>query len=169
MHDNPLERSALILNASFETIGTVSVQRAIILILSGRAEYVESDEELEVHSPSITFPLPVVIRLITYVKLPYRTVGLSRKAVFARDGMKCVYCGATDSLTLDHLLPRSLGGMTEWSNLVTACADDNKKKSNRTLEELGWQYPDPLPHQPLGNAWRIGFSRKIDPRWEPYL
>lgn len=170
MQDNPFYHNCLILNASFEAIGTVSIQRSLTLILTGRAEYVESDETLEIRSPSIVFPLPVVIRLITFVKLPYTNIGLSRKSVFMRDGMRCTYCGtATETLTVDHVVPRSLGGEHKWTNVTTACITDNQRKGNKTLEELGWTL-DPLPRQPSGVAWRVrGSQRNIDPRWEPYL
>ena len=88
-----------------------------------------------------TFTWPHVIRLVQYVRVP-RAVQrkISRRALFARDGWRCVYCGtSTGRLTLDHVVPRSRGGESTWENVVTACAPCNLKKGSRTLEESGLQ------------------------------
>jgi 5-methylcytosine-specific restriction endonuclease McrA len=80
-----------------------------------------------------------VIRLVTYVRVP-RAIKrrISRRALFARDGWRCVYCGSTASrLTLDHVLPRSRGGESSWENVVTACSPCNLRKGDRLLDEAG--------------------------------
>ena len=88
---------------------------------------------------------PHVIRLLQYVRVP-RAVKrrISRRALFARDGWKCVYCGtAAGRLTLDHVIPRSKGGDSVWENVVTACAPCNLRKGDRLLEEVGDVAPSP--------------------------
>src|SRR5919112_239114 len=93
----------------------------------------------QLHSATDTFAWPHVIRLVAYVRVP-RAVQrkISRRALFARDGWRCVYCGTTAGrLTLDHVIPRSRGGESVWENVVTACAPCNLRKGNRLLEESG--------------------------------
>jgi 5-methylcytosine-specific restriction endonuclease McrA len=165
-----LGNSTLVLNASYEALTIISVQRALILLLSDKAEYVEADEATALRGPSTAFPMPVVIRLLKYVKIPHsKTVGLSRRSIIARDQRRCVYCGKSDvPLTIDHIVPRSRGGEWSWTNLVASCFSDNNKKGNRTAEEMGWEIV-PKPKAPVGTAWRIVGQRRPDPRWLPYL
>ena len=79
-----------------------------------------------------------MIRLVQYVRVP-RTLQrkISRRALFARDGWRCVYCGTTTGrLTLDHVVPRSRGGDSVWENVVTSCAPCNMRKGNRLPDEV---------------------------------
>ena len=97
----------LVLNATYEPLGVVSERRALILVLNERATSVEdSDRILTYARGSIT--LPSVIKLNKFVKIPYRhAVPLSRRAIFARDNNRCVYCGVT-ATSIDHVIPRSI-------------------------------------------------------------
>ena len=112
-------RRTLVLNATYEPLGVVSDRRALILVLNNRATTVE-ESEIELHYATGSFILPAVIRLHKFVKIPYRhTVPLSRRAIFARDGGRCVYCTAT-ATSIDHVIPRSRGGDHAWDNVVSA-------------------------------------------------
>jgi 5-methylcytosine-specific restriction endonuclease McrA len=108
------------------------------MVITGRAEQVESDG-ITIHSFSSQFPCPTVIRLNRFVKIPrWGTVPFNKKNVLRRDRKKCQYCGETNvELTIDHIVPRSIGGVTTWLNVVAACKKCNYKKSNRTLERSG--------------------------------
>ena len=108
----------LVLNATYEPLGVVSERRALILVLNQRASTVEdSDRILTYARGSIT--LPAVIKLNKFVKIPYRhAVPLSRRAIFARDNNRCVYCGVT-ATSIDHVIPRSRGGGHNWENVVS--------------------------------------------------
>src|SRR2546423_1040491 len=131
-------QQVLVLNASYEPLNVCTVRRAHVLVFKGKAEVIEQLAH-PLHSATSTFPWPHVIRLVQYVRVP-RTVKrkISRRAVFARDGWRCVYCGTGNGrLTLDHVVPRSRGGESIWENVVTSCATCNHKKGNRTLEESG--------------------------------
>ena len=110
--------------------------------------------------------MPVVVRLARFVKVPYRaTVPLTRKAVFARDGGRCVYCGAA-ATSLDHVVPKSRGGPHTWENVVSACSRCNHVKADRGIAELGWRLRA-VPTAPSGAAWRVVGARRVDPRWRP--
>lgn len=115
-------------------------------------QMVEVDPGEFVCSPSLKIKVPRVIVLMFYDKLPRREVRFSRKNIFERDNYTCQYCGIKpptktqalkwmekNQLNLDHIVPRSRGGKTLWSNIVTACYKCNSKKGNSTLEELGWK------------------------------
>lgn len=112
--------------------------------------------------------LPSVIKLVKFVRIPYRhSVPLSRRALFARDGGKCVYCQAP-ATSIDHVIPRSRGGGHNWENVVSACHKCNHHKADKTLKEIGWKLRT-LPREPAGAAWRILGSGKPDSRWITYL
>ena len=161
------ESSALVLNATYEPLCVVSRRRAAVLVLSAKAVPVAAGDGV-LHSSRTTVPVPAVVRLSRYVRVPYRpSVPLTRKAVFARDGGRCVYCGAA-ATSLDHVVPKSRGGAHAWENVVSACGRCNHVKADRGIAELGWRLRT-SPAAPQGAAWRVLGSRRMDPRWAPYL
>src|SRR2546423_9550312 len=144
--------TALVLNQTYEPLCVVSVRRAAILILAGKAVCV-ADGDGVLHSAGEALPVPLVIRLARYVRVPCRThIGLSRRAIFARDGWRCAYCKGPAE-TIDHVIPRSRGGRHAWENVVAACARCNHTKSDKTPAELGWRLHC-TPAAPKGLAWR---------------
>ncbi len=131
-------QQVLVLNASYEPLNVCSVRRAHVLVWKGKAEVLESLPK-GLRSASDTYVWPHVIRLVQYVRVP-RAIQrkISRRALFARDGWRCVYCGTSSGrLTLDHVIPRSKGGESIWENVVTACAPCNLRKGDRLLEDSG--------------------------------
>lgn len=122
----------LVLNASYEPLNITSWRRAVVLLLKGKAEQLEYKGR-EIYSD---FPLPTVIRLRYYVRVPYKEIPLTRRNVLERDRHICQYCRAKgDQLTIDHVIPRSRGGGDTWENLVGACVRCNVRKGNRTPKE----------------------------------
>ena len=162
-----LMSQALVLNATYEPLGVVTERRALILVLNYRATMVE-DSGTVLHFAGGQVSLPSVIRLNKFVRVPYRnSVPLSRRAIFARDGGKCVYCTAP-ATSIDHVVPRSRGGGHNWENVVSACHRCNHIKADRHLKELGWRIRS-VPREPSGAAWRVLGSGRADERWLPYL
>jgi 5-methylcytosine-specific restriction endonuclease McrA len=162
-------QQVLVLNASYEPLNVCSVRRAHVLVFKGKAEVIE-ELGVPLHSASSTFPWPHVIRLITYVRVP-RAVQrkISRRALFARDGWRCVYCGTGGGrLTLDHVVPRSRGGESVWENVVTACAPCNHRKGNRTLEEARMELIR-VPKAPAPVLFIHLAAARIPTGWQPYL
>ena len=158
---------ALVLNASYEPLCVVSGRRAAVLVLTAKAVPVAAGDAV-LHSERAALAVPVVVRLARFVKVPYRaTVPLTRKAVFARDGGRCVYCGAA-ATSLDHVVPKSRGGPHTWDNVVSACGRCNHVKADRDIAQLGWRLRS-KPTAPTGSAWRVVGARRVDPRWRPYL
>ena len=157
----------LLLNATYEPLCVVSCRRAVVLVLTEKAVPVD-DGDGAFHSVTTAVRVPAVVRLTRYVRVPYRAqVPLTRRAVFARDGGRCVYCGAT-ATSLDHVVPRSRGGSHTWDNVVASCARCNHTKADRAIGELGWRLRT-APRAPSGTAWRVLGFRAPDPRWQAYL
>ena len=130
----------LVLNATYEPINVCTVRRAAILLLKSKAELLEH-AQWELRSEHTAMPRPVVIRLVSYVKVPRDTHRrkITRRAVFARDGWACQYCGSRSNLTVDHVIPRSKGGSSSWDNIVASCAPCNRRKGNTLLRQSGMQ------------------------------
>lgn len=155
------------LNASYEPLCVVSARRAILLLLDGKAEMISAGRG-QFRSERMALPEPSVVRLSYFVKVPYRArVALNRRAVFARDGHRCQYCGASAE-NIDHVIPRSRGGTHTWDNVVAACRPCNTRKEDRLLHEtnLRLRRPPALPRDRLFVLVATGGSR---PDWEPYL
>ena len=160
-------RQSLVLNATYEPLGVVSDRRALILVLNNRAITVQESEHALKH-PGGEVVLPAVIRLTKYIRVPYRhAVPLTRRAIFARDGGRCVYCDAP-ATSIDHVMPRSRGGSHAWENVVSACHRCNHVKADRMLKDLGWRMRN-KPIEPAGAAWRILGSGRAEPTWVQYL
>ncbi len=158
---------ALVLNASYEPLSVISTRRALLLLLDAKAELVTSTGH-ELHSVSRTFPEPSVVRLVNFVKVPYRArVALNRRAVFLRDGHRCQYCGATAE-NIDHVIPRSRGGAHTWDNVVAACRPCNARKEDRFLHETHMRLRR-TPQAPAGRAWVLFAMGGARPDWDQYL
>lgn len=161
-------RKVLILNQDYSALTICSVKKAFILIYLNKAELVSQADGMALRTVSLAYPMPSIIRLFSYVSLPYKGVMLSRQNVFKRDGHTCQYCGATKDLTLDHVIPRSRGGRSHWNNLVSACKRCNSRKGDRTPEEADM----PLKKQPFKPSFVMflrDFSDHPEKDWEPYL
>ena len=160
----------LVLNATYEPLSVISVPRALHLLLAKKAELVENSDRT-IHSATVTMPVPTVIRLHYYVKIPHNLpLPLSRRALLMRDDYTCQYCGTQpgkEHLTMDHILPRSRGGKTEWENMATACAPCNRKKGNRTPEEAHMKLRKP-PTRP--RFWSVALmAGPNNDVWKKYL
>jgi 5-methylcytosine-specific restriction endonuclease McrA len=139
-------------------------------VLKSKAEIVERGDG-RLRSERMALERPVVIRLITYVRVP-RDVHrrkITRKAVLARDAWTCQYCGTRKpGLTVDHVIPRSRGGESSWENIVASCAPCNRKKGNRLPREIS-MHPSSRPKPPGPNVFIRIASPRVPLAWEPYL
>jgi 5-methylcytosine-specific restriction endonuclease McrA len=159
----------LVLNATYEPINVCTVRRAVVLLLKDKAEVIEHGD-WELHSASASLTRPVVIRLVSYVRIPRDTHRrkITRRAVFARDNWTCQYCGARSNLTVDHVIPRSKGGSSNWDNIVASCAPCNRRKGDLPLRQVGMQLQRP-PRTPSATVFIHVASPTIPPAWMQYL
>lgn len=183
-----LQERALVLNSYWTAVGTTSVRKALCLLYRSAARAVhpadstvhdfESWASLEVHDgePCIRavryrIRVPEILLLSEYDRVPRRKVTFSRRNVYRRDRNICQYCGARpplEDLTVDHVLPRSRGGRTNWTNCVLSCVKCNRRKSNRTLTEAGVR----LIREPREPTWSPCLSiphGQQKESWAPYI
>lgn len=140
-----------------------------MLLFLRKAELLEASNGKVIRSVSLTMPFPSVVRLSSFVRIPYKKIILSRKNILRRDGHRCQYCGRGDvPLTLDHIHPRSKGGEDSWENLVAACVKCNNKKGDGTPEEAGMPLLR-IPMKPNHVTFLRHFVGNLDDRWKPYL
>jgi len=162
----------LVLNASYEPINVCAARRAIVLVLKGVAMTEEINGHF-LHSARLAIRIPSVIRLLEYRRIPHQTRALSRKNILLRDRNSCQYCGTvlpSSELTLDHVIPRSRGGLSTWENLVACCHVCNRRKGNQLAPEANMK----LLREP--RAFSLHTSRHImrlmghsDSKWRKYL
>jgi 5-methylcytosine-specific restriction endonuclease McrA len=134
----PVMERTLVLNATYEPLTFIPVRRAVVLLLREKAEVVEANVERRLRSERFSMPTPLVIRLVTFIKIPQRfNFPFTRRGVLNRDNHTCQYCGAAGPLTVDHVVPVSRGGATSWDNCVACCAACNARKGDRTPDEAG--------------------------------
>ncbi|MDA0834178.1 MAG: HNH endonuclease [Planctomycetota bacterium] len=171
-----LNRPTLVLNRNWQPVGVSSVTRALVKVWNETARIVDPDDyqlytwadwaklrpdegEPRIETQRFALRVPEVVTLTNYDRVPVNVVTFSRRNVFKRDGYTCQYCGkqpGSEELTIDHVVPRSLGGETNWENCVLACIDCNAMKANRTPEQARMPLLGRRPVRPL---WRPLYGR----------
>jgi 5-methylcytosine-specific restriction endonuclease McrA len=171
-----LERSTLVLNRHWQPVHVTTVVRSLVMLWNDSARVVEPEEyriytwpewaELEASpdDPCIRtargrLRAPEVINLTRYDRMPATAVAFSRRNVAKRDHHTCQYCGAQpgwDQITIDHVLPRSRGGASSWTNCVAACVACNAEKADRTPEQAGMR----LRKTPVRPLWKPLFAAR---------
>ena len=164
-----LNEPVLILNVNFEPLHVCNTKRALSLILSGKAEIILNGRGT-IRSPSAEFELPSIIKLQYMVKRPRPSVSLSKREILRRDNYICQYCGRKSShLTIDHIVPRHMGGPHSWLNLVAACSPCNRRKGGRTPEQANMSLLR-APFEPSPSAaYRFGRHLEHHEEWVPFV
>lgn len=183
-----LNSKVLVLNRSYLPVHVTSVKRAFALLYQGVAKAVDEqyhtfdfdswrDLALELHHERVgvvggVVRVPRVLILIAYERVPKRHVRFSRFNIYTRDGNTCQYCGKRFlrvDLNLDHVVPRSRGGISSWENIVCSCHVCNRHKGGRTPEEAGMK----LIRKPRRPEWTPfnfeTFGLRRYKEWRPFL
>jgi 5-methylcytosine-specific restriction endonuclease McrA len=165
-----LDRPTLILNRNWQPVGVNTVARALVKVFSEAARIVDptdfrlytwedwarlrpADGEPFIRTQRLVLRVPEVAVLTSYDRIPANAVTFSRRNVFKRDRFTCQYCGrqpGSEELTIDHVIPRALGGLSTWENCVLACIDCNRVKADRTPEQAGMV----LRRKPVRPMWK---------------
>ena len=159
------------LDSSFRPVQIIDSYDAFSMIYMKRANLVEAYEGEFLYSTHDKWPLPSVISLNRYVKIPKITLTCNRKNVFWRDKNTCQYCAKVfpyQELTMDHVTPRSKGGPKSWENIVTSCIKCNQKKGSRTPEEANMALKR-MPKRPNRLHYFYKFVNEKQVEWRPYL
>ena len=188
------KRKCLVLNKGWSPVGTVPLQKAIVMLFSSykngdpKARIIETESyqtftwddwsklkphssDEAIHSANVAFRIPEVVLLTRYDKLPKPRLHFSRRTLYKRDNLTCQYCGdqpGSAELTIDHVLPRAQGGGTSWENCVLACVSCNSRKANRTPKQANMT----LAKQPVKPRMSVlsnfGSLKKVK-SWEAFL
>ena len=163
-----LNRRVLVLNQSYEPIMVLGAKRAIILVLSKKVEAIENYREI-IHSSYLSLPLPSVIKLREYARIRRKEIVLSRKNILKRDNHECQYCLIRSvPMTIDHIIPKQLGGEDTWDNLVAACVPCNTRKGNKTTKEARMDLKKKV-RKPTTVLHLQTFVKQFQGSWRPYL
>lgn len=165
----------LVLNPGYEPVARVPWQRAITLLFLGKVEVVDVYEDRHVRAVTFALKMPSVVRLLRALRRGRKVVRFSRENVYTRDHGRCQYCDVRvprHEATYDHVLPRSRGGLTTWTNIVIACLTCNQRKGGRTPEQAGMRLRTP-PVRPkkLPESIRITltFAKEMPESWKAWV
>ena len=164
-----MQEPVLVLNANFEPINVCTTRRAMGLIFNRKASLVLNGRGV-IQTVSTSFPKPSIIRLDKMIKRPRLSVRLTKREILRRDEYTCQYCGKGYSyLTIDHIIPRRLGGNHSWDNLVAACPACNHHKGGRTADQAQMRLLK-IPKEPSASAMYL-FSRHLMDNldWLPFI
>ncbi len=172
-----MSREVLVLNSDYEPLNICNLHRAIKLIYKEKADILhycgeeQNDFEFVYNGGGYDFAIPTVIRLRFQIKRPRPVARVSRRGIYLRDNYKCQYCDSSSELTLDHVIPKRLGGSETWENLVTCCRKCNGKKSDKPLDKCGLTLKK-QPKAPKYNS-SLSFSKYLfgssQDVWKYYL
>ena len=162
-----MKGSVLVLNASYEYLNVTSIRRAISMVLKRKAEVVEAVQGRFVGGVQRRLGMPSVVRMLYYIRRPFKEIPLTRKNILLRDRNICQYCARTGD-TVDHVLPRSRGGPDTWENCVCACSACNRCKNNHTPEEAGMHLRT-RPRKPALIPWLMLKREPNRQAWARYL
>lgn len=139
----------VLLNADYTFLNVVHWKRAVCLLAKGKVEVIKDSAKTVRSSGGAELKIPAVMRLIKLIRTIYRTgVAFCKKNVLIRDGFRCAYCGSQKfRLTIDHIIPKSRGGKSNFDNCVAACKLCNTKKGDRLPSEAS-MFLKSRPHQP---------------------
>ncbi len=183
-----MDCSVLVLNSLYQAVQITGTHRAFRLFYAGRARALSPDftpydfdnwcdlpvgiDYDVIRTPSRRIRIPRVIQLVYYDRVPHREVRFTRRNIFFRDRNRCQYCGKVfpqRDLNLDHVVPLSRGGHSEWTNVVTACVPCNSKKGNRLPAQVGIRLirrpKKPAGHPILRSPWLSQFHEE----WRTFL
>jgi len=165
-----MSKKALIIDRTYMARAIVNVERAFTIVYKGNAEVIEEYDEYFKLSKSnkLKIAKPSIIKVFSYVNVPYHKVPITKQNVYKRDNHTCVYCGCKNrqTLTIDHVIPKSKGGKDTFENMVTACFDCNNEKDSLDVEEWGKPHPNPKrPH----HLMLMKQIKEIPEGWKPFL
>jgi 5-methylcytosine-specific restriction endonuclease McrA len=164
-----MQDSVLVLNANYQPIHVCSTRRAITLIFANKASLIQNGRGY-IYTVSQSYPRPSIIRLDRMVIRPRLRVQFSRHEIFRRDHHTCQYCGKVNGeLTLDHVIPKKMGGEHTWTNVVTACIVCNHHKGSRTPEQANMKLLAQPVLPPASAVYYFQTQIANNQDWEQYI
>ena len=163
-----LNRAVLVLNANYIPLAVCTAKREICLSVLDKVDILVNYDS-KVHSPSVSLPLPSIVKVKEFIHYNSLNVEISRKNIILRDNHICQYCGTKKGpITVDHIMPKVRGGKDTWDNLITACQPCNQKKGDRTPDEIGMHILK-QPKKPSRIHYYQQYVNTLQSDWKPYL
>ncbi|MGB3304710.1 MAG: HNH endonuclease [Thermomicrobiales bacterium] len=166
-----MNNAVLVLNQNYEPLNVCNIRRALVMVIDGKAEVLEASPH-GIATASTVFTAPSVIRLMYLIRRPRPRVKLTRREIFIRDGYTCQYCGRQGhELTIDHVIPRSRGGLHSWDNVVSACRACNHRKGGKSIAEARMLLRK-QPHEPRAGMYYTierRLNSSIEDAWQKFL
>jgi 5-methylcytosine-specific restriction endonuclease McrA len=165
----------LVLSQSYQPVARISWQRAVTLLTLGKIEIIEEYEDREVRSMTFSMKVPSIVRFLNQIRRKKKAIKFSRENVYARDKAKCQYCRnkvTRTEATYDHVVPRSLGGRTNWDNIVISCKGCNQKKGGRTPTQAKMPlHVKPVRPKNLPNYFKFSmkWTENMPPSWKDFV
>jgi 5-methylcytosine-specific restriction endonuclease McrA len=164
-----LRTPVLLLNQNYEPLTILRVKRAITLLVLGKVDLIENVDGILIHSISIAYHVPSVVRLKYYIRIKRKEISLTKKNIIKRDNHQCQYCGKkTGVMTTDHIIPKALHGKDSWENLVCACLECNNRKGNQVPKEAGMKLTR-RPKKPNYFTFVLNEFGPPKTKWRPFL
>ena len=164
-------KRVLLLNNNFEVLNFINWKRAMKLLYKEKADVVSAWADVRIKFGNDNVNFPAIVRLKYYINKKFGQLLFSRKAVFRRDGLKCQYCSVnlqSNQATMDHIIPKCIGGASSFTNCVTACYPCNNKKGNRTLEDANMRLIR-KPIAPIGYCYSMSENERWHPDWNIFF
>lgn len=159
----------LVLNANYAPLNVCNIRRAMGLIITGKASLILNGRGV-IRTVREQFPCPSIIRLDKMIKRPRPRVRLSKNEIFRRDNYTCQYCGmSAQNLTIDHVIPRRMGGTYSWENLVTACPKCNHRKGGRSNTQANMPLMKKPSAPPASALYIFGRYLQHNEEWVPFV
>ncbi len=164
-----LNKKVLVLNQSYQPLMVIGSKRAICLLLTKKSECIQNYSDV-IRSQSFKMNLPSVIRVNRYVRFFRNHIVLNRMNILKRDDFVCQYCAKkSNTMTIDHIVPKNKGGKDDWENLVAACSKCNTKKGDYLLESIEMS----LLKKPKKPNYLFYFkqyiNKDVEDSWKEYL
>ncbi|MBK8987455.1 MAG: HNH endonuclease [Chloroflexi bacterium] len=164
-----MHEPVLLLNVNFEPLHVCNTKRALALVLAGKAEIILNGRGY-LRTSTAEFEIPSVIKLSAMIRRPRPRIALSKREILRRDNYTCQYCGRKSRhLTIDHVVPRHLGGPHSWDNLVAACPACNRQKGGKLTDEISMTLHR-QPTEPTPTAvYRFGSHLETHQEWAAFI
>lgn len=163
----------LVLNTNYTALGLVKWKKAIRWLFDGKIEIIDEYEDREIKTVSLAIKMPSVVRLLTNASKRKKGLKYSDDNIYLRDNGKCQYCGikvSRDEKTMDHVIPKSQGGKTDFDNIVLSCSPCNAKKGNKTVAQAGMRLlSTPVKPKKLPMIFTMRVKKNAPESWKTWL
>jgi len=168
-----MSRKTLLLNSNYQVLNFLPERKAIKLLFKDKVEIISSWDKLDIKWENGKIKYPAILRLKSHVKRNFSATSFSRRAIVKRDNSTCQFCGiklSAAQVTIDHIIPKSRGGNSSFTNCVVSCQSCNNIKADRTPEEANMILLRKPTHPSFCPTYYLSDSQDLwHESWDPFL